>query len=122
MRDAGGGSIVNISSAAPDVGGYGVESPYAVSKGGLNVLTRSCAHEGAAHGIRSNAVSMGLVRGTRFVDANPQVFDLPGARPPGGELPSAADIAEAVAYLASDRARAVTGETLHVSAGTYMRY
>jgi len=121
MREAGGGAIVNITSVAPDNGGYGIEAPYAVSKGGLNVLTRSCAHEGAPHGIRSNAVSMGLVRGTRFVDNNPHLFDLTGARPPGGELPSADDIAETVAFLASDRARFVNGEIVNVSAATYMR-
>ena len=121
MRDAGGGAIVNISTAAPDEGGFGLEAPYAVSKGGLNVLTRSCAHEGAPHGIRSNAVSMGLVRGTRFLEQHPETLDLPGALPPGGELPTADDIAEAVAFLASERARSVTGEILHVSAGTYMR-
>ena len=40
MRDAGGGAIVNVSSFAADVGGGGVEAPYAISKGGLNVLTR----------------------------------------------------------------------------------
>ena len=68
MRDAGGGVIVNISSYAPDVGGMGLEAPYAVSKGGLNVLTRSCAHEGGPHGIRVNTVTMGMVTGTRFID------------------------------------------------------
>jgi len=121
MRDAGGGAIVNVSTVAPDNGGFGIEAPYAVSKGGLNVLTRSCAQEGAPYGIRSNAVSMGLVRGTRFLEQHPEALDLPGARPPGGELPSADDIAEAVAFLASDRAKYVNGEILHVGAGTYMR-
>ena len=43
MRDAGSGVIVNVSSYAPDVGGGGIEAPYAITKGGLNVLTRSCA-------------------------------------------------------------------------------
>ena len=41
MRDASGGVIVNVSSYAPDVGGGGIEAPYAITKGGLNVLTRS---------------------------------------------------------------------------------
>ena len=46
MRDAGGGVIVNVSSYAPDVGGGGVEAPYAIAKGGLNVLTRSSRARG----------------------------------------------------------------------------
>jgi NAD(P)-dependent dehydrogenase (short-subunit alcohol dehydrogenase family) len=68
MRDAGGGAIVNVSSFAADVGGGGIEAPYAISKGGLNVLTRSCAHEGGPYGIRANTVSCGVIRGTKFVD------------------------------------------------------
>ncbi len=119
MRDAGGGVIVNISSYAPDVGGGGIESPYAVTKGGLNVLTRSCAHEGAPHGIRAVTVTMGVVTGTKFVDDHPEILARAGSLT--GHLPSAADIAETVAFLASDRARHITGETLNVADGSYMR-
>jgi NAD(P)-dependent dehydrogenase (short-subunit alcohol dehydrogenase family) len=121
MRDAGGGAIVNIGTYAPDIGGAGIEAPYAVTKGGLNVLTRSCAHEGGPHGIRSNCVSMGMVRGTKFVDDHPELRELPDTLGPLGELPHADDIAEAVAFLASDRARFVTGEIVNVSGGSYMR-
>jgi len=121
MRDAGGGSIVNIGSYAPDIGGAGIEAPYAATKGGLNVLTRSCAHEGGPYGIRSNCVSMGMVRGTKFVVDHPELRELPGTTGPLGELPDTGDIAEAVAYLASDRGRFVTGEILNVSGGSYMR-
>ena len=123
MREAGGGVIVNVSTVAPDCGGMGLEGPYAVSKGGLNVLTRSCAHEGGPFGIRCNTVTMGLVRGTRFTDVqHPDM--VPGAVDvaPLGVLPHADDIAEAVAFLASDRARFITGETLNVAAGAFMRY
>ena len=49
MRDAGGGVIVNVGSYAPDVGGGGIEAPYAASKGGLSALTRGLAHEGGPH-------------------------------------------------------------------------
>ncbi len=121
MRDAGGGVIVNISSYAPDVGGGGVEAPYAVTKGGLNVLTRSCAHEGGPHNIRAVGVSMGLVQGTRFADAHPELFEQPETKGVLAGYPSAEDIAEATAFLASDRARHITGEILNVAAGAYMR-
>lgn len=121
MRDGGGGAIVNIGSYAPDVGGRGMETPYAVTKGGLNALTRALAHEGGPHGIRVNCVSMGAVRGTKFIDDHPELLELPDSRGPLGDLPHATDIAEAVAYLASDRARYVTGEIINVSGGAYMR-
>lgn len=123
MKDAGGGVIVCVSSVAPDVGGNGVEGPYAVSKAGLNALARSCAHEGGPHGIRSNIVTMGFVRGTRFSDVlHPDMLVTESTANPLGELPHADDIAEAVAFLASDRARYITGETLNVDSGGYMRY
>ncbi len=121
MRDAGGGVIVNISSYAPDVGGGGTEAPYAVTKGGLNALTRSCAVEGGPHRIRCNAVSMGVVTGTKFIDDNPQVAERLLPQTPLGRHASSSDIAEAVAFLASDRSAHVTGEILNVAGGIYMR-
>lgn len=121
MREAGGGAIVNIGSYAPDVGGFGLEAPYAITKGGLNVMTRSCAHEGGPYGIRANCISMGLVAGTKFVDDHPDVVAMPGMVGPLGALPSTEDIAETAAFLASDRARCITGEIVNVAGGSYMR-
>jgi 3-oxoacyl-[acyl-carrier protein] reductase len=121
MRDAGGGAIVNVSSYAADVGGFGSEGPYAVTKGGLNVLTRSCAHEGGPHGIRCNTVSTGVVTGTKFIDDNPGIAERLLPQTPLREHASAGSVAEAVAFLASDRARHVTGEILNVASGAYMR-
>jgi NAD(P)-dependent dehydrogenase (short-subunit alcohol dehydrogenase family) len=124
MRDAGGGGVVlNISTVAPDSGAHGREAPYAVSKGGLNTLTRSCAHEGGPFDIRVNTITMGVVTGTRFSDVlHPDLISEAVKNAPLGRLPHATDIAEAAAFLASDRARCITGETLNVAAGSYMRY
>ena len=122
MRDRGrGGVVVNVSSYAPDVGGNGLESPYAITKGGLNVLTRSVAHEGGPYGIRAVTVSMGVVRGTKFIDDHPEILAGPDARGVLPWLPCAADIAETIAFVASDRARCITGESINVSSGSYMR-
>jgi NAD(P)-dependent dehydrogenase (short-subunit alcohol dehydrogenase family) len=124
MRDARlPGVILNVSTYAPDIGGHGIETPYAVSKGGLNVLTRSCAHEGGPYGIRVNTLSMGMVTGTRFTDAlHPDMQSAELAKSPMGQLPKVTDVVEAAAFLLSDRAANITGETLNVSAGTHMRY
>lgn len=121
MRDAGGGVIVNMSSYAPAVGGGGVEAPYAVSKGGLEVLTRSCAIEGGPHGIRVNAVSMGVVTGTKFIDDHPEIAERTLRQTALGRHATAQDVAEAVAFLASERARNITGEILEIAAGAHMR-
>ncbi len=121
MRAEGGGTIVNIGSYAPDVGGGGIEAPYASSKGALAALTRGFAHEGGPYNIRVNYVSMGMVRGTRFIDHHPELLERPDALGPLGVLPHADDIAEAVAFLASDRAAYITGEILNVSGGAFMR-
>jgi 3-oxoacyl-[acyl-carrier protein] reductase len=119
MRDAGGGCIVNTSSYAPDVGGDGLESPYAITKGGLNALTRAMAVEGAPHEIRVNTVTMGVVLGTKFMDDHPEILEY--ASPPMPTPVGVGDIAEATAFLVSDRARHITGEILNVAAGAYMR-
>ena len=121
MRDHGGGVIVNISSTAADIGGSGVSAAYAVTKGGLNVLTRACAHEGGPHGIRAVTVALGVVRGTKFIDDHPEVLTLPNLVGRLAEAPDTLSVAEAIAFLASDRARHITGEIINIASGSYMR-
>lgn len=123
MRDAGrGGVILNISTYAPDLGGLGLETPYAVSKGGLNVLTRCCAHEGGPFGIRVNTLSMGVVTGTRFIDVlHPELREAEMAKSPLARLADVSDIVETAVFLISEKSRATTGEILNIAAGTHMR-
>ena len=88
MRDAGGGVIVNVGSYAPDVGGGGIEAPYAATKGGLSALTRGLAHEGGPHRIRAVYLSMGVVKGTKFAEDNAELLArMPGTTGPLGDLP-----------------------------------
>ena len=119
MRDAGGGAIVNVSSYAADVGAAD-EAPYAVSKGGLNVLTRTCANEGGPHNIRANTVTAGIMRGTKFVEDHPQLLEHAVAATPLGSYPTADEVAEVIGFLASDRARHITGGNVYVTAGAHM--
>jgi 3-oxoacyl-[acyl-carrier protein] reductase len=121
MRDAGGGAIVNVSSYAADTGGGGIEAPYAVTKGGLNVLTRSCAHEGGPFGIRVNTVSCGVIEGTKFVDDHPEIIANARTNVPLGSYPRADEVADVIAFLVSERARHITGEIIGISAGAFMR-
>ena len=124
MKDAAlPGVILNVSTYAPDVGGEGIETPYAVSKGGLSVLTRCCAHEGGPHGIRVNTLSMGMVTGTRFTDTlHPEMQEGERVKTALGRLPRVEDIVEAASFLVSDHSASITGEIVNISAGSHMRY
>ncbi len=64
---------------------------------------------------------MGVITGTKFIDDNPEIPERWLPMTPLGRLGSAADIAESVAFLASERARNITGEILNVAGGAYMR-
>lgn len=121
MLDAGGGVVLNISSYAADVGGAGLETPYAVSKGALNTLSRCLAHEGGPYGIRANTITLGMIAGTKYVDDNPELLERPDALGPLGTLPTVAEVAETVLFLAGDGAAHITGETVNISGGAYMR-
>ena len=122
MREVGGGAIINISSgAAEDGGGFGTEGVYAITKGGLETMTRALAHDGGPYGIRVNSVSMGVVVGTKFIDDHPEQAERALRGVPLRQHPTPADIAEATAFLASDRARLITGDIVTVNGGYRMR-
>jgi NAD(P)-dependent dehydrogenase (short-subunit alcohol dehydrogenase family) len=120
MALSGGGAIVNVSSIAGDIGAD-TEPPYAVSKGGLNVLSRVLARAGGKDGIRCNSVSMTLVEDTYFAASDPAMLPAVLADTPLRRLVRTRDIADVVVFLVSDRGRNITGEIVNVSAGHYMR-
>jgi NAD(P)-dependent dehydrogenase (short-subunit alcohol dehydrogenase family) len=118
MRDQGRGSIVNVSSTF-GLMGYPGATLYVGSKHAVVGITKAAALEGAAHGIRVNAVAPGYTRTAmyeRFTgdDTARDAVDsvLPLHRPGTPE-----EIAEAVQYLASDKASYVTGHVLTVDGG-----
>ncbi len=118
MADAGGGAIVNISSvngiaAAPNAGAY------TSTKAAVIRLTEHMALEWAPHGIRVNAVAPGLILAGMSdpIYADPEIRELRQSKVPLGTLGTADDVAEAVLFLASDKAGYVTGQTLTVDGG-----
>ncbi|HEX5268374.1 MAG TPA: SDR family oxidoreductase [Acidimicrobiales bacterium] len=121
MRRRGGGSIVMVGSVAPDVVATVREPPYAISKAAGRALMLGIAKAGGPLNVRCNEVVMGLVTGTRFVDSRPEQAEAMRSDVPLGRHATVEDIAEAVAFLASDRAAFVTGESLNVSGGWYLR-
>jgi NAD(P)-dependent dehydrogenase (short-subunit alcohol dehydrogenase family) len=118
MRDRGG-RIVNMSSDAAFVGDAGLVD-YASAKMGLIGFTRSLARELAPFGVTVNAVAPGAIR-TRAHDTMPKdVIDRIKANTPAGIVGEPEDVAAAVAFLASDEARFITGQSLLIDGGRWM--
>jgi 2-keto-3-deoxy-L-fuconate dehydrogenase len=119
MIARGGGSIVNIASVAAIVG-LRNRAAYCASKGAVVALTRALAVDHVNDGIRVNAVCPGTVDSPwvrRLVEKAGESLDDLTARQPLGRLGTPEEIAEAVAYLASDAASFVTGSVLVIDGG-----
>jgi 3-oxoacyl-[acyl-carrier protein] reductase len=110
------GRIINISSIVGELGGVG-QANYAASKGAVNAFTKSLAAEFAARGVTVNAVAPGMVN-TQMSEAVRSAFgDKIKERIPVGNFAEPAEIASAVAFLASDEARYITGQVITVDGG-----
>ena len=119
MKERGRGSIVNVTSVAAFIGNAR-EGPYAAAKAALHSLTRSVAVEGGPFGVRANAVAPGIIE-SKFVKKDPERYEAFGQQAPLRRIGRAEEVAEAIAFLASERASYITGEVLNVSGGWYMR-
>ncbi len=113
------GAVVNVASIVGETGNAG-QTNYSASKGGLIAMTKSFAQEGAARNIRFNAVTPGFIA-TDMTDAlKEEIKEGFIARIPLGRFGEPKEVAEAIAFLLSDHASYVTGETLKVNGGMNM--
>ena len=119
MRELGRGSIVNVSSVAGYIGGRGREAPYAAAKAALNDLARGVAVECGPHGIRANAVALGIVK-SKFVDKHMDRMAKEIDATPLRRFADPMEIANVVAFLCSEQSSYITGETINVSGGWYL--
>jgi 3-oxoacyl-[acyl-carrier protein] reductase len=119
MMKARWGRIINLSSVVARMGNPG-QTNYVASKAGIEGFTRALALEVASRGITVNAVAPGFIEtDMTAVLTEAQVRQMQ-ERIPLGRMGSGADVAHAVAFLASDAAGYVTGVTLPVNGGMYM--
>jgi 2-hydroxycyclohexanecarboxyl-CoA dehydrogenase len=126
MHERGRGVIVNVASEAGRVGSQG-SATYSAAKAGVIGFTKAIARESARYGVRCNAVAPGPVETPLLNGAEAQLGEL-GARLKQGMIDATAmrrsgepeEIAAAIAFLASDDASYVTGQTLNVSGGLSM--
>jgi NAD(P)-dependent dehydrogenase (short-subunit alcohol dehydrogenase family) len=121
MIEAGGGAIVNISSAAAFLG-EPVRAGYAVAKAGVNALTRHVASAYGRQGVRANAIAPGFTRTASALASSSERFVQQAARHnPTGRLGEPADIAAVVTFLLSQEAAWVNGQVISVDGGLTMR-
>ena len=126
MTERSGGSIVNVASEAGRVGSQ-LSAVYSATKAGVIGFTKALAKESARYGVRVNAVAPGPIE-TRMLEVMPEALGELGERFVEGMISSTAmrragrpeEVAAAIAYLASDDASFVTGETIGVSGGLGM--
>ena len=115
VRDKSG-CIINIASMWGEVGAS-CEAAYSVTKAGLIGMTKALAKELGPSGIRVNAVSPGCIETDMMARFSPAEREALADETPLGVIGQPSDAAEAVAFLASERARFITGQVLGVNGG-----
>lgn len=120
MMERGWGSIVNVTSVAGWLHGYGQEGPYAAAKAALHSLTRAIAFEGGPHGVRCNAVAPGIID-SWFIRQSPEQFEREKSQTPLRRFGTGDEVANVIYFLVSEQSAFVTGDVINVSGGWYMR-
>jgi 3-oxoacyl-[acyl-carrier protein] reductase len=119
MMRARSGRIISVSSVVASMGNAG-QINYCASKGGINGMTRSLAREAGGRGITVNAVAPGFIATDMTAGLSDEIHARLTAQIPLGYLGQPEDVANAVAFLASDQAGYISGQVLHVNGGMYM--
>lgn len=121
MRERGAGRIVNLSSLAGQRGGVVAGAHYSASKAGIIVLTKCFAQELAGSGVTVNCIAPAAIEGpmTKVMPAD-KVAGLARSIPVG-RLGSDHEVGAAAVFLASDEAAFITGATLDINGGVFMR-
>ena len=121
MIERGGGVVINILSTASVLGGSETVFAYSSAKGALSTLTRGLGRVLAPQGVRVLAVSPGTID-TEFQRTltSPELMERQRQAVPLGRIGRPEEIGEVVAFLATDSASFVVGETIHVNGGVYM--
>jgi len=116
MREKTWGRIINMASVAGTLGGFG-QASYSTTKAGIIGFTKSLALEGARFGITCNAIVGGLID-TPITSSMPEEMRKRILkRIPMGKLATPMDVANAIVFLASDKANYITGVALNVTGG-----
>ena len=113
------GRIISITSVVGVTGNPG-QANYAATKAGIIGMTKSLAQEIASRNITVNCVAPGFIKSPMTDVLNDQQREAIMGKIPAGRLGSGMDIGAAVAYLASEEAAYITGQTLHVNGGMAM--
>ncbi len=113
------GKIINITSIVGHTGNLG-QSNYAASKAGIIAFSKSLAIEYAKKNININCVSPGFIKTEMTDKINDEFKKILKDKIPSGDLGTGEDVSNCVAFLASDMAKYINGETIHVNGGMYM--
>lgn len=116
MKKQKWGRIINLGSIAGERGGFYAGAHYSASKAGVIVLAKVFAAQGGPYGITANAVAPGTVETAMTARLRQKIDDVPL-----GRMAKAEEIAETIAFLASDRASYISGMTVDINGGQYMR-
>ena len=113
------GKVINITSIVGHTGNLG-QSNYAASKAGIIAFSKSLAIEYAKKNININCVSPGFIKTDMTDKINEEFKNTLISKIPSGKLGTGEDVSNCVAFLASDMANYINGETIHVNGGMYM--
>jgi 3-oxoacyl-[acyl-carrier protein] reductase len=122
MRERRAGCIVNIGAMNSEVSpGMTHEAPaYFVAKAGLMTLTRTMARAEGPHGIRVNAVGPGFIETEAYADWDPKEQERWRSQIPLGRFGRPAEVAEVVAFLASEKASYISGAIVQIHGGLWL--